>query len=120
MAADIFEIVGINAEFKFLDKAYRVRDPKTLDKISWMKALDEFRAQRDNMSQTDAALKDWELQKQYVRLYVPSLTNKDIDNMGQHAFQSLSEIITKLAGEKFGAYVRKIDDQKKSLATPQV
>jgi len=40
-----------------------------------------------------------------------------IEEMGQHSFQALFDAVTDLASKRFGAHVRKIDDEKKDLAT---
>lgn len=114
--ADIFEIVGVNAEVKVKDKSYPLQDPQMSKKIAFMKELDALNKIRDSLSGTEAMEKDWQMQKKYVQLYLPDLTDKEIDTMGQHTFQVLSDALTEVAKDKFGACVKKIESEKKPLA----
>jgi hypothetical protein len=122
--SDIFEIVGVNAEIKIKvkgrEKTFTVQDPNYLKKMALIRKMRDLGKNKDTMDTMDLALQDWDCQKKYVQLYVPELTDEQIENMGEHAFRALFETVTDMAAEKFGAHVKKIETEKKSLATPQV
>jgi hypothetical protein len=118
--ADIFEIVGVNAQVKVhikgKEKIFTVHDPKYTDKIAVMKELRGLAKHRDDIDDLDMIEQDFSLRKKYVQLYLPDLTDDQILNMGEHSFDTLYQAVTQMASEKFGACVRKIDAEKKDLA----
>jgi len=121
---DIFEIVGIQAEVKLTLKgkvrSFPIHDPKYLDKVRLMKEMRDLSKLRGVMDDIELTEKDWHIQKKYVRLYLPELTESNIEDMGESAFRVLFQTVTDLAAERFNACVRKIDTEKKTLATTPV
>ena len=117
--ADLFEVCGVNAKLKVPGgKEFDFVDPKFNDKISLIKEIKAFSKLKPEDDDVEYRIKERELAKRYVQLYVPKLTSEDIEEMGTHAFETLQRAVTEMASSKLGAYVRKIEPEaKKELAT---
>jgi len=48
-----------------------------------------------------------ELNVRFVKLYLPTLSDEDLESIGHHGFQALSNKILELAADNFGAVVEK-------------
>jgi hypothetical protein len=117
--ADLFEIVGVDTKIKVpkINKEFEFADPDYDEKIALMKQMRDLSKTRGQMDILELLQKDREFAKRYVKLYLPKLTDADIKKMGTHAFDMLQEAVTGWANKKLGAYVRKIESEKKDSAT---
>ena len=111
--SDIFTIRGVDAVLKMGKKHYRFADPIFPEKVKIQKQMRELDKNKDTMEFEEYSLEVYELNKKLIKLFLPEITQDDLDTLGEFAFQALLIKVLSLTKDQFGATIDKISDAEK-------
>lgn len=117
---DIFELSKADAIFKINGVEYHLHDPVFEKKVDVLKSFEYLGLQNPKTTEDKykLAVEQHELEREYIACYLPELPREVLKRLGESATSKLFSKLTELATDKFAANIRKIDTEKKPLATP--
>lgn len=108
--SDIFEIKTAQIDIKIGDKVFALKDPKFIDKINIKKQMDALGKEKGSMDDTDYLIKAYEMNKKIIKMFIPEMSDKYIDNeIPSSALELLIEKIGEITQNKFGAVIEKTE-----------
>jgi len=112
---DIFELSAMKAAFKIGGKEYDLVDPTFDKKVLVLKEFDELAEIKPQTKEEkiSAALRFHQAKIAYIKVYLPTLEDQVLNEMGEKQFNAVYDKLTELAGERFGAVIKKIESEKK-------
>lgn len=110
---DVFSIKAANVVFKIGEKEYSLADPPFLKKIIVRKM---FMDMRDKFSKGDFDVAEYSkkmfhLNKEQAKLFLPTIEDELLDNLGDSQMNALLKKLTELSESEFGAVIEKVAEK---------
>lgn len=109
---DIFAIKSIDSCLELNGKMHRIIDPPFLVNVELRRKHRELDQEKDKLDPIQFAEKFHQLEKEGVKMHIPSITEEELNAMGRGAFDALVGHISELVQKKFGATIQKVEEKK--------